>query len=43
VVLNKLLAKLKDRGNFSILCMIGSVCIDRVLCEFNAPLNFQEA
>ena len=30
---NKLLAKLKDPGSFSIPCLLGNVCIDRALCD----------
>jgi len=39
VVLNQLLAKLKDPGSFSITCMIGNVSIDRALCDLGSNVS----
>jgi len=39
VVLNQLPAKLKDRGSFSIPCVIGNVSIDRALCDLVSSVN----
>ena len=39
MVLNKLLAKLKDPGSFSMPCMIGSVSIDRALCDLGSSVS----
>jgi len=39
VVLNQLLAKLKDPGRFSIPCIIGNVSIDRALCDLGSNVS----
>ena len=39
VVLNQLLAKLKDPGNFSIPCTIGNVTTDRALCDLGSSVS----
>ena len=40
VVLNKLPPRLKAPGSFSIPCMIGSVSIDRTLCDLGSSIIF---
>ena len=39
VVLNQLLAKLKDPSSFSIPCIIGNVSIDRALCDLSSSVS----
>jgi len=39
VVHNKLLAKLKDHGGFSIPCLIGNVSINMALCNLGSSVN----
>ena len=39
IVINTLPAKLKDPSNFSILCLIGNVCIDRSLYDLGSSVN----
>jgi len=39
VVLNQLVAKFKDPDSFSIPCMIGSVNIDRALCDLGSSVG----
>jgi len=39
VVLNQPSSKLKDPGSFSIPCMIGSVSIDRALCNLGSSVS----
>jgi len=39
LVLNKLPAKLKDPSSFSTPCMIGSISIDRALCDLGSSVS----
>ena len=39
MVLNQLPTKLKDPSSFSIPCMIGSVSIDRALCNLGSSVS----
>jgi len=38
-VQNKLPQKLKDLGSFTILCIIGNIYFDKVLCDLGASIN----
>jgi len=39
VALNKLIAKLKDPGNFFIPCLIRNISIDRALCDLGSSIS----
>ena len=39
ILLNKLPSKLKDSGSFTILCTIGSINFEMVLCDLDASIN----
>ncbi|XP_052203119.1 uncharacterized protein LOC127808586 [Diospyros lotus] len=39
IVQNKLPQKLKDPGSFTIPCIIGDICFDKVLCDLGASIN----
>ncbi|XP_052188595.1 uncharacterized protein LOC127798941 [Diospyros lotus] len=39
IVQNKLPQKLNDPGSFTIPCIIGDICFDKVLCDLGASIN----
>ena len=39
MIQNKLLAKVKDLGSFSIPCLMGNVSINRALCDLGSTMS----